>query len=183
VTTEDSTTTGSHSIRCPFCEVYELERSGEDSARCTSCKGSLDAQLLSTLREIRTLPEALGAHPCEECGHPQMRKLPDGTFHCSACGSEVLHAYATFAESGGSGGVSEAYLSGWMDGLFGSSESFVHNRELGQVGGRHRPSGLLPRPPRRPGSLSWQRGAWRGRCCVRGCHDAGRDLQVCAAAE
>jgi hypothetical protein len=59
-----------------------------------------------------------------------MRKLPDGVFHCFACGSEVLPAKVT-AESGGATGVSEAYLSGWMDGLFGSTEkSFVHNSEL-----------------------------------------------------
>jgi hypothetical protein len=119
---EESTTAGFHSIRCPYCEVYELEPSGADSARCTSCRVSLDAQLLGTLREIQTLPDALGAHPCE-CGHPEMRRLPDGTFHCSACGSEVQPA-------GGSAGIGEAYLSGWTDGLFGRHESFVRNRGL-----------------------------------------------------
>jgi len=127
---EDSITTGSHSIRCPFCEVYDLEQpAGSNSARCASCKGSLDAELLNTFRQIQTLPDALGSHPCEECGHPEMRKLPDGVFHCSACGSEVVPAYGS-PDSGGSGGVSEAYLSGWMDGLFGSAASFVHSREL-----------------------------------------------------
>ncbi|HEX2183234.1 MAG TPA: hypothetical protein VHH10_13200 [Rubrobacteraceae bacterium] len=35
-------------------------------------------------------PELLvGYHACE-CGHPGMRLLPDGVFHCPACGSEVL---------------------------------------------------------------------------------------------
>ena len=127
---DDSTSAGIHPIRCPLCEVYELKCLSDGSARCTSCKGSLDAELLSTIRQIRTLPEALGSHPCEECGHPEMRKLPDGVFHCFACGSEVLPAKGT-AESGGATGVSEAYLSGWMDGLFGSTEnSFVHNSEL-----------------------------------------------------
>jgi hypothetical protein len=82
------------------------------------------------IRQIRTLPDAVGSHPCEECSHPEMRRLPDGVFHCFACGSEVLPAYGG-AQSGGSKGVSEAYLSGWMDGLFGSAEkSLVHNREL-----------------------------------------------------
>jgi ribosomal protein L37AE/L43A len=130
---EDSrTTTGFHSIRCPFCEVYDLERSaGSNSAHCTSCGGSLDAELLSTLWEIQTLPEALGSHRCEECGHPEMRRLPDGVFHCSACGSEVVPAGGSHPESGKSRVVvSEAYLSGWMDGLFGSEMSFVHHREL-----------------------------------------------------
>ena len=127
---EGSTTTRFHSIRCPFCEVYDLESQDEDSARCASCKGSLDAELLATIRQIHTLRNALGSHPCEECGHPEMRRLPDGVFHCSACGSEVLPAYGSFPERGGPTGVSEAYLSGWMDGLFGSSTSFVNNREL-----------------------------------------------------
>ena len=45
--------------------------------------------MLETLRRITDLPEALGSHACE-CGHPEMRRLPDGTFHCPACGSEVL---------------------------------------------------------------------------------------------
>ena len=47
-------------IVCPFCESGELG-----------------------------LPDALGTHPCE-CGHPEMRVLPDGVFHCPACGAEVL---------------------------------------------------------------------------------------------
>ena len=58
-----------------------------------------------------------------------MRRLPNGVFHCPACGSEVLPAGGS-PESGGARGVSEAYLAGWMDGLFGSSASFVHKREL-----------------------------------------------------
>jgi hypothetical protein len=133
---EDSrTTTGFHSIRCPFCEVYDLEQpAGSNSAHCTSSGGSLDAAFLTTLWEIQTLPNALGSHPCEECGHPEMRRLPDGIFHCFACGSEVVPAAGSSAESSGGARavvVSEAYLSGWMDGLFGSAaESFVNNREL-----------------------------------------------------
>jgi ribosomal protein L37AE/L43A len=27
---------------------------------------------------------------CEECSPPEMHRLPDGMFHCPACGSEVL---------------------------------------------------------------------------------------------
>ena len=123
---EESTTAGFHSIRCPYCEVYELEPSGADSARCTSCRASLDAELLGTLRDIQTLPDALGDHPCE-CGHPEMRRLPDGTFHCSACGSEVQPA-------GRSSGPGEACLSGWTDGLFGRPESFVRTRGLARWG-------------------------------------------------
>jgi ribosomal protein L37AE/L43A len=45
--------------------------------------------MLKTLVAILALPEALGTHACEECGHPQMRCLPDGVFHCPACHAEV----------------------------------------------------------------------------------------------
>ena len=41
------------------------------------------------LKRIVALPEALGEHPYE-CGHPEMRRLPDGVFHCPACRSEML---------------------------------------------------------------------------------------------
>jgi ribosomal protein L37AE/L43A len=44
---------------------------------------------LESLRDIVVLPGALGVHACE-CGHPEMRRLPDGVYHCPACGSEVL---------------------------------------------------------------------------------------------
>jgi hypothetical protein len=47
--------------------------------------------MLETLWRITALPDALGRHACE-CGHPEMRLLPDGVFHCPACGSEVLPA-------------------------------------------------------------------------------------------
>jgi hypothetical protein len=124
---EGSTTAGLHSIRCPFCEVYELECSGYDSARCVSCGGSVDAELLATLRAIMALPDALGAHACE-CGHPEMRRLPDGMFHCPACGSEVLPLDTlrepTFEHR------SRAYLCGWIDDRFGESGCFTENLDL-----------------------------------------------------
>jgi ribosomal protein L37AE/L43A len=84
----DSITTRSQPLRCPFCEVYELQPSGHDSARCFSCGGSLSGVLLETLHQITELPDVIGRHACE-CGHPEMRRLPDGVFHCPACGSEV----------------------------------------------------------------------------------------------
>jgi hypothetical protein len=45
--------------------------------------------MFRTLEQIAALPDALGAHACE-CGHPEMRRLPDGVYHCPGCGSEVL---------------------------------------------------------------------------------------------
>jgi ribosomal protein L37AE/L43A len=76
-------------ILCPFCERGVLGPSGPGFTRCDSCGLPLLGSALETLREVIGLPDALGAHPCE-CGHPEMRRLPDGVYHCPACGSEVL---------------------------------------------------------------------------------------------
>ncbi len=76
-------------IVCPFCESGELGPSGAGFARCGSCGMPLVGSTLETLRDVVGLPDALGAHPCE-CGHPEMRELPDGVLHCPACRSEVL---------------------------------------------------------------------------------------------
>lgn len=79
----------SHFIVCPLCAAGELHVFGRESARCGSCGCLLGGTTLEILREIVGLPDALGSHACE-CGHPEMRRLPDGVFHCPACGSEVL---------------------------------------------------------------------------------------------
>jgi ribosomal protein L37AE/L43A len=81
-------TTKIYSPRCPFCEVHELEPSGHDAARCPSCGAFLSGLLLETLRQIVELPIVVGQHACE-CGHPEMRLLPDGVYRCPACASEV----------------------------------------------------------------------------------------------
>jgi len=72
---------------CPSCEVHELEPHGRASALCPHC-GRLAWVVVKTLREISALPDAMGAHACE-CGHPEMRRLPDGVYRCPACGLEV----------------------------------------------------------------------------------------------
>jgi ribosomal protein L37AE/L43A len=84
-----ASSSNTHPIVCPLCEVGELHTFGGDSARCGSCGCLLGEEILETLREIVGSPDALGNHACE-CGHPEMRRLPDGVFHCPACGSEVL---------------------------------------------------------------------------------------------
>ena len=83
---------------------------------------------LEALRRIADLPDALGRHAWE-CGHPEMRRLPDGTRHCPSCGSEVLptDARATLSESDKRG---EAWWAGWMDGHFGKSTCFACNLKL-----------------------------------------------------
>jgi hypothetical protein len=85
--------------------------------------------MLETLKRIAALPDAQGGHACEECGHPEMRRLTDGVFHCPACRSEVLPIDAAPAplmpdEQGA------AYWSGWVDGRFGELRSFVDNPNL-----------------------------------------------------
>ena len=85
-------------IICPFCESGELVSVGPGFAPCGSCGLPLLGSALEILRDIVSLPDTLGAHPCE-CGHPEMQRLPDGVFHCPACGSEVLPIEARNADA------------------------------------------------------------------------------------
>ncbi|MEW6636925.1 MAG: hypothetical protein AB1425_08965 [Actinomycetota bacterium] len=111
---------------CPFCETRELKPLGVGSARCPSCQSFVGGRLLETLQWVRDLPEALGRHACE-CGHPEMRRLPDGVFHCPACGSEVLPIEPAPHNRRG---YSEAYLAGWLDGRYSNSQPFTENLSL-----------------------------------------------------
>jgi ribosomal protein L37AE/L43A len=74
---------------CPLCGSGKLRPAGHDSARCASCSGIVEGWTLEFLCQVAALPDVLGEHACE-CGHPEMRRLPDRVFHCTACGSEVL---------------------------------------------------------------------------------------------
>ena len=76
---------------CPACGYGALRPRGSlsRSAECESCCCAFGGSTVGTLRQIAALPDALGKHACE-CGHPEMRSLPDGTFHCPACRSEVV---------------------------------------------------------------------------------------------
>ena len=85
-------------IICPFCESGLLVSRGPGFARCDSCGMPLLGSALESLRDIVDLPDALGVHACE-CGHPEMRRLPDGVLHCPACGSEVLPIGARAADT------------------------------------------------------------------------------------
>ncbi len=119
------------SIICPACGISELYLGDDEgsAARCNRCESILSGEMLKTLGQIAALPDALGNHPCEECGHPEMRRLPDSIWHCPSCGSDVAPA-GTYYISSGSVGVTEAYLCGWADGLFGRMESFICNEGL-----------------------------------------------------
>jgi ribosomal protein L37AE/L43A len=117
-----------NSIICPYCGIDELERSDEVAARCTRCDHPISTQVLKTLEQIISLPDAIGSHACE-CGHPEMRRLADGVLWCPGCGSEVVPISASEMRSG-SESASEAYRCGWTEGLLGSTKTFVRNEGL-----------------------------------------------------
>jgi uncharacterized Zn finger protein (UPF0148 family) len=119
----------SRSLVCPLCEVGALKHSGQDSAQCDSCEGYVSGAMLEALRQIVGLPDALGSHACEECGHPEMRLLPDGTFHCPVCRSEVFPVGDRWSPTR-SDEHTEAYWAGWVDGRFRENGSFVDNPNL-----------------------------------------------------
>jgi hypothetical protein len=81
--------TKSRSLACPFCEARQLRTFRHNSARCDSSGDLLSGALLETLQGISRLPDAVGSHACE-CGHPEMRLLPEGVYRCPAGDSEVL---------------------------------------------------------------------------------------------
>ena len=79
-------------IVCPGCGCGQLQPPRgflSRLAECDRCRRAFDKTIVETLKQIVTLPEALGEHSCE-CDHPEMRRLPDGVFHCPACRAEVL---------------------------------------------------------------------------------------------
>ena len=82
-------TSKAHLMICPLCEEGELCFPGGLLIRCDSCRRYIESAVMRTLEQLATLPNPLGEHACE-CGHPEMRRLPDGVFHCPACGSEVV---------------------------------------------------------------------------------------------
>ena len=113
---------------CPFCQASELRPFGRNSARCDGCGRVLGGDLLGLLREIVALPDTCGRHACE-CGHPEMRLLPDGVYRCPACGSEVLPVSAA-GISWIAPHRSEAYRQGWLDGRFGERRPLVSSHLL-----------------------------------------------------
>lgn len=115
-------------LTCPFCEASELSDFGRNSARCDACGGVLGGDFLDSLRRIVTLPDTIGRHACE-CGHPEMRRLPDNVYRCPACGSEVLPLSAA-SVSWMNPPRSEAYRQGWLDGRFGETELLTESRLL-----------------------------------------------------
>ena len=114
-------------IICPACGSRELRVRGADLAGCDLCGRNLDKAVLRTLEQIVALPDAVGNHACE-CGHPEMRRLPDGVFHCPACGSEVLPLEASRELTPEY--HSQAYWRSRIDGRFGKTECFTEDLNL-----------------------------------------------------
>jgi len=86
-------------IICPFCEGGEIIRHCPTiPARCTTCGHTVDGSFLEALRQIIALPNAPGGHACDNCGHPEMRRLSDEGFRCPACGPEVPAALTSREE-------------------------------------------------------------------------------------
>ena len=101
------------SLVCPLCEAGRLHTLGHDKARCDSCLDPLSGAMLEALSEIAILQNAVGSHACE-CGHPEMRLLPDGVFHCPACGCEGTSARGLKGqEREGSSGRKVSEAGGW----------------------------------------------------------------------
>lgn len=115
-------------LTCPFCSEAQLRAFGRNSLRCNECGGVLGGALLETLNHIVALPDAAGGHACE-CGHPEMRRLPDGVYRCPACGAEVTPV-STSPVSWKSPDHTEAYWCGWLDGRYGDPERFTTNHRL-----------------------------------------------------
>ena len=123
-----TTTTNPKFLACPLCELGVLQPLGHESARCDSCSSLIGGPILKTLRDIASLPDVTGGHACE-CGHPEMRRLPDNVYWCPACGSEVVPISAGEI-SWKSEDHSEAYWCGWLDGRYKSPQPFSTNRRL-----------------------------------------------------
>src|SRR5215208_4869755 len=83
-------------------------------------------------RQDRFAAGRIGDHACE-CGHPEMRRLPNGVYRCPACGSEVTPITAPVSWK--SPEHTEAYWSGWLDGRYGEPNKFTHHRRLAKWDG------------------------------------------------
>lgn len=115
-------------ILCPLCEVNELRLVGANVARCDPCEYAMGGELIGTLRGMARLPEAVGRHACE-CGYPEMRLLPDGVFHCPACGSEITPVGASVVEWK-TADHPESYWQGWLDGRYPQGGKFGDSPRL-----------------------------------------------------
>lgn len=78
----------SEALVCPRCEVSRVTHFSPEAPRCDFCHRTVHEEDFTVLRQIASLVEAPGSHRCE-CGHPEMRMLPDRVFWCPSFGSVV----------------------------------------------------------------------------------------------
>ena len=124
-------------INCPHCKRGKVQPEDPTLTRCPACGYAPDEWILKTLNEIASLPDATGTHACEECAHPQMKHLPDGTFWCPACGQDILSLESTLA-LWEFRKKSEAYRRGWLDGyLLGEAGNFSSSTQRVRWEGAH----------------------------------------------
>jgi hypothetical protein len=113
---------------CPFCAEAALRSFGRNPARCEDGGGVLYEELLVALHQIAMLPAAGGRHACE-CGHPEMRLLPDGVYRCPTCGAEVTPGSAG-PRTWKSPEHTDSYWCSWLDSRYGEPACFTGNRRL-----------------------------------------------------
>ena len=145
----DKSNEASRTLICPFCSEAELRGFGRNSLRCDECGGVLGGALLETLNKIVALPDAAGGHACE-CGHPEMRRLPDERVPMSGLriGGHPHLRPGVLEVPGPHRGVLVRLARRPL-----RRPGAVHEQPPpGQVGRRRGPPRLLPRPPRRPRS-------------------------------
>ena len=125
-------------VVCPLCESEGMFQIHPFLARCTECEDTISYGFFNTLRQVRNLRDARGKHPCE-CGHPEMRRFPDGVYRCPSCSTQI--SYPTWGDK------ESSELSGISSPPKSESRNSRHRAE-DQVGENEKP---LFRDKRRPG--------------------------------
>ena len=124
-------------IGCPYCGRGQVHPEDPTLTRCPACGRAPELWVMKMMKEITSLPDATVTHACEECVHPQMRRLPDETFWCPECGQDVISLEATltlweFRQE------SEAYRRGWLDGyLLGEARKSTSSSQRVREQGVH----------------------------------------------
>src|SRR3712207_7839658 len=78
-------------------EIYTLSlHDALPISRCPGCGTVLTGGMLETLWQLAALSRGLGRHACD-CGHPEMRLLPDGVLDRKSTRLNSSHANISYA--------------------------------------------------------------------------------------
>ncbi len=90
-------------LACPVCGSGELLPLAVEPglAGCHSCGCAFDGAIVGTLEQVVGLPDALGKHACEECGHPGLR-LGGAAYRAYPLVSSVLWSKFVYKATHGS---------------------------------------------------------------------------------